>query len=90
MSLEHIEELSKIKIKENREKFLKHFENMINYFSKLKEINTDNIEPLFNPIEIECPLREDLIGNSMDRLTALNLAPDYYLEFFKSPSPIKK
>ncbi|MEO0202561.1 MAG: Asp-tRNA(Asn)/Glu-tRNA(Gln) amidotransferase subunit GatC [candidate division WOR-3 bacterium] len=90
MNLEHFEELAKIKIKENREKFIKHFENMINYFSQLKEINTQNIEPLYNPIEIECPLREDLINRSMDRLTALSLAPDYYLEFFKSPSPIKK
>jgi len=64
---------------------------MINYFSQLKELNTDNVEPLFNPIEIECPLREDLEGKSViDRLTALSLAPDYYLEFFKAPSPIKK
>ncbi|MDT7880422.1 MAG: Asp-tRNA(Asn)/Glu-tRNA(Gln) amidotransferase subunit GatC [Candidatus Hydrothermia bacterium] len=90
MNLEKFEELAKIKIQNEREKFNKHFENMINYFSQLKELNTDNIEPLFNPIEIECPLREDLIGKSIDRLTALNLSPDYYLEFFKSPSPIKK
>jgi len=90
MNLERFEELAKIKIQNEREKFDKHFEKMINYFSQLKELNTDNIESLFNPIEIECPLREDLAGKSIDRLTVLNLSPDYYLEFFKSPSPIKK
>ncbi len=90
MNLERFEELARLKIENKREKFINHFENMINYFSQLKELDTHNVKPLFNPIEINCPLREDLVGRSMDRLTALNLAPDNYLEFFKSPSPIRR
>lgn len=90
MNLERFEELARLKVESNRDKFIRHFENMINYFKQLEQLNTENVEPLFNVIEMESPLREDLVGRSMDRLTALNLAPDNYLEFFKAPSPIKR
>lgn len=90
MNLEKFEDLAKLKVEENRENFDEHFKKMLSYFSQLKEIDTENIEPLFNPIEISAPLRDDIEGRSMDRLIALNLAPDYYLEFFKSLSPYKK
>ncbi|MCS7245195.1 MAG: Asp-tRNA(Asn)/Glu-tRNA(Gln) amidotransferase subunit GatC [candidate division WOR-3 bacterium] len=90
MKLEKFEDLAKLKVDKNRENFDEHFKKMLNYFSQLKEIDTKAIEPLFNPVEMSAPLRDDIEGRSIDRLTALNLAPDYYLEFFKTPSPYKK
>ena len=84
-----LQELARIKLsKEEEKEMLNHIERMIASFERLKEINVEGVEPLVDPLEREAPLAEDMVGRSMDRIDALNLAPDAYMEYFKAPSPI--
>jgi len=46
-TLEHLAELSRIKIdKKEEEKLLKDLQEIFNYFNLLKEVDTENIKPL--------------------------------------------
>ena len=46
-ALEHLAELSRIKINEKEEeKLLKDLQEIFNYFNLLKEVDTENIKPL--------------------------------------------
>ena len=46
-TLEHLVGLSRIELKPGKEeKLLKDMENILTYFDELKEVNTDNIEPM--------------------------------------------
>lgn len=91
IDIELLEELAKIRLsEEERKKMLEHLKGMIKSFEKLKEVDVEGVEPLVDPLEREAPLADDRVGRSMDRLDALNLAPDVYMEYFKAPSPIKK
>ena len=90
--LRNIENIAKLKVEnERREAFKEHLRRMVEAFEKLKDLNTEGVEPLINPIDITSPLREDMeVLKKLDRITALNLAPDKYMEYFKAPSPIRE
>ncbi len=84
-----LQELAKIRLTEEEEKeMLSHIQRMIASFEKLKEVDVEGVEPLVDPLERQAPLAEDMVGRSMDRIDALNLAPDAYMEYFRAPSPI--
>ncbi len=84
-----LQELARIRLTEEEEKeMLSHIQRMIASFEKLKEVDVEGVEPLVDPLERRAPLAEDMVGRSMDRIDALNLAPDAYMEYFRAPSPI--
>ena len=58
--VEHVAKLARIKIsEEEKEEFTSQFDSILNFFSKIDEINTENIEPAFQPINLKNVLRED-------------------------------
>ncbi len=84
-----LQELARIRLTEEEEReMLAHIERMIASFEKLKEVDVEGVMPLVDPLERQAPLAEDMVGRSMDRIDALNLAPDAYMEYFRSPSPL--
>ncbi len=87
--LSNIENLAKLRI-EDEQAFVKHLERMVEAFKVLKEVDTEGVEPLVDPLEGISPLREDIVKRGLDRITALNLAPEKYMEYYKAPSPIKE
>jgi len=45
--IEHLAELAKINLTEKEEeKLVKNFQEILGYFDQLKEVNTDNVEPM--------------------------------------------
>ncbi len=66
--LSHLFSLARIeeeKDKEKREKLLKDLEKILDYFSQLKEIDTENVEPMAGGTFLESVFREDSERNEM-------------------------
>ena len=58
--VEHIAELSRIKLSDKeKEKFSKELSQILDYFEKLKEVNTENVSPISQVTGIKNVLRED-------------------------------
>jgi len=65
-------------------------ENMIGFVDKLKELQTDNVEPLLHMTSQVNVFREDVPGNMLTREEALKNAAHHDNKFFKVPRVIKK
>lgn len=65
-------------------------QEMITFIEKLKEVNTDGVEPLLHMSTNVNILREDVVGGSVTREEALKNAPDTDGTFFKVPKVIRK
>lgn len=63
---------------------------MISFVEQLQEVDTVGVEPLLHMTENLDVLRADEISGSMDRETALNIAPDADQQYFYVPKVIKK
>lgn len=48
------------------EKFTEEFEEILDTFEKLEEVDTSDVEPAFHPIEVESKTRDDEIEESLD------------------------
>ncbi len=71
---------------EETEKFSKEFETILEVFNKLEEIDTENVEPAFHPIDVEPEKRED---NEEETLTEEEVFQNTENEeegWFKGPS----
>lgn len=65
-------------------------ENMIGFVDKLKELKTENVEPLHHMTSQINIFREDVPGNMLTREDALKNAARHDNKFFKVPRVIKK
>jgi aspartyl-tRNA(Asn)/glutamyl-tRNA(Gln) amidotransferase subunit C len=65
-------------------------QQMITFIEKLKEVNTDGVEPLLHMSDNVNILREDIVRGSISREEGLKNAPDADGTFFKVPKVIKK
>lgn len=63
---------------------------MISFVEQLQELDTAGVEPLLHMTENLDVLRADEISGSMDRKTALEIAPDSDQQYFYVPKVIKK
>lgn len=85
-----IAKLAKLKLNDNEiEKFTSQFNQILDYMKKLNELNTDEVQPLSHPLEINNLIREDELKDSIPRELALSNAPDKDDKFFKVPKVIK-
>ncbi|WEL19645.1 Asp-tRNA(Asn)/Glu-tRNA(Gln) amidotransferase subunit GatC [Candidatus Nanohalococcus occultus] len=51
---------------EEAEKFTEEFEQILDTFNKLEEVDTSDVEPAFHPIEVKSKTREDELEDSLD------------------------
>lgn len=73
----HIAKLSRLEFDEKeQEKFLKHFESVLENFEVLKKINTDGVPPTAHVLDQRNVLREDVAGVGMERAKLIANAPD--------------
>lgn len=73
----------KVKIKNDLEK-------IVDFFDKLSEVDTENVEPLIYMNQTSNNLREDMVKNELSKTEALINAPDKDSDYFKVPKFIKK
>lgn len=80
---------ARINLKEEEIKeFIQQFKEIIGSFSKLNEVNTDNVKPSFHPIDIKNVLREDVVENCLSQEEALANTKNKKDGYFKGPKVI--
>lgn len=82
----HIAKLAKIEITDKEvEKYSEQLSRVVDYFSKLSEVDTDNVEPTSQTTGLENVTRSDLVktDNSLTQDQALNGTDKIYNGYFK-------
>lgn len=87
--LEHVAEIARIRLNEEEiKKFLPQLKESLEFFSKLKDINTDNVKPGFQPLEVKNAMREDKEEECLSQDDALSLAEHKKDGYFKGPRAV--
>ena len=82
--------LARLNIKEDeKEQLMADFTQILDWVEKLKEIDTEDVEPLVHMSEEINRLREDEVKNQLTQEQALSNAPDADGQFFRVPKVIK-
>lgn len=88
--VEYVANLARLALNpEEAEEFAGQLDQILQYFEKLTELDTSEVEPTRHAIAITNAFREDEIKPSFDSETALNNAPDHHQAFFKVPKIIE-
>lgn len=75
--LDYVASLAKLKLREeDEEKIREKFSLVLDYVGMLNRLDIQEVEPLINVNGMSNVMREDKAGESMDRETLLNNAPD--------------
>jgi aspartyl-tRNA(Asn)/glutamyl-tRNA(Gln) amidotransferase subunit C len=84
--VEHIAWLAHIKISENEKVlFTEQFNEILDYFKKIDDANTQGIEPTFHVLDLKNVSRKDKIVSSLSIKEALKNAPKKEKKFIKGP-----
>ncbi|MBW7888836.1 MAG: Asp-tRNA(Asn)/Glu-tRNA(Gln) amidotransferase subunit GatC [Bacteroidetes bacterium] len=87
--VEHIAKLAKLEFSdEEKEKFTHQFNDILKYIEQLNTVDTSNVEPLTQVIELHNAFRADEVKPSTPTSEALKNAPDKTDEYFKVPKVI--
>ena len=91
-TVERLAELSKLEFSEKeKEEMLQDFQKIVHFVDKLKEVNTDGVEPLVYVNEhVTNVVREDIPGETVSREEALKNAPDKDTNYIKIPTVLNK
>jgi len=68
---------------------IEHFDKILSYVEKLKQLKTDGVEPTAHAVAVPGPLREDRVTNQADTEALLQNAPAREADFFKVPKIIE-
>ena len=63
--------------------------NIMKFVEQLGEVNTDNVEPLANVVDIKLRLREDVVNDGGQQEKVLANAPDSMEGFFVVPKVVE-
>lgn len=76
-TLRHLESLCRVKCTEEEEEiFVENLKRILDYMEMLKEVHTENVKPLYQVSEdFYLPLRDDIVGDTLDRQVFLSNAP---------------
>lgn len=86
----HVGKLSRIELTDEQvETFSRQLGEIIGYFDKLAELDTENVEPMAHAVELSNVFGEDSpSGESLTNDAALANAPDRQGELFQVPKVI--
>jgi len=87
--IKRVAELSRLRLQGNEiEKFTKDFKEILDVFSKINKLDTDNTKPSFQPVEIKNFSREDKVEKSLSQEEALSNTSDKKDGYFKGPKAV--
>ncbi len=91
--VEHIADLARIRLSEKeKEKLTKELGSILGFVDKLKEVNTDGVEPIAHITGLENIMREDkpskkpLEDQAAEAVKLIKMAPDSKDNFVKVPA----
>ena len=88
-TVEDLAKLSKLSFDdESKEVMRKDLENILEMCEKLKEVNTDDVEPLIYMTNSQTGLRDDVVEQEISHEEALKNAPKKDSDFFRVPKVI--
>ena len=90
-TLEHISKLALLELTgEEKEKMANELGDILDYFKKLNDLDTKNVEPTTHPIEgLKNVFREDTPWKSLSNEEATNNAKHTKEGYFKAPRILK-
>jgi aspartyl-tRNA(Asn)/glutamyl-tRNA(Gln) amidotransferase subunit C len=89
-TLEKIAHLARLELKpEDTDKMLSDMNNMLQFVEKLKEVNTEGVEPLVTMSHEINALREDENRPHLEREKALANAPKKDSQYFRVPKVLE-
>jgi len=74
---------------EEKEKMMDILNNILEYFDKLSELDTEGVEPLTHILPVQNVMRDDDVKPSYDQETALKNAPKHDRGHFVIPKVIE-
>jgi len=87
--IQHIALISRIELTEEQiSHFGKQFADILAYVDKLKELDTQGVEPMAHALDISNVLTDDQVGESLPVEKALANAPARIGNFYKVPKVI--
>ena len=89
--IDKIAALAKLEFdKDSKTKMVSDMKKIISFVDKLNELDTENVEPLVYITEEINVLRDDNIGEHVEKKEALKNAPEKDSDYFKVPKVVKK
>ncbi len=87
--LEHVADVARIRLSEEEiKKFLPQLKESLEFFFKLNEVNTDNVKPSFQPVELKNAVRDDIEKECLSQNDALSLTEHKKDGYFKGPKVV--
>jgi aspartyl-tRNA(Asn)/glutamyl-tRNA(Gln) amidotransferase subunit C len=89
-TIRKVARLARIKVNEDEVAYYTaQVSGIVKWIEQLGELNTDNIEPLINPLQTNQPLRDDVVndGNCVEAVMAN--APDSLENFYVVPKVVE-
>ena len=84
--VEHIAWLARIKLTEDeKEKFTSLFNDILEYFRKVDEVDTTDVEFTFHGVELKNVFREDVVQPSLSEEDIFKNAPKKKDKFIQAP-----
>lgn len=88
--VEHVAHLGRLELSEEEfELYTKQLNHILDYFKKLQELNTENVEPTSHAVPMDNPLREDEVKPCSVTDDALSQAPAQTNNLFLVPKIIE-
>jgi len=89
--VKHIAHLARLEFSpEELEKFRQQMEELLSYFTKISELDTEGVPPTSGVLPLFNVMREDELGPTLARDEALKNAPDQDSVFFKIPTILEE
>jgi aspartyl-tRNA(Asn)/glutamyl-tRNA(Gln) amidotransferase subunit C len=88
--VEHVATLARLRFKEDEVNlFAQQLNDILEYFEKLRNINTTNVNPSTHAVNLTNAFREDNVKSSLPSDESLKNAPDSEQTYFKVPKIIE-
>jgi len=87
--IEHVADIARLKLtKKEIDEFQPQLKEVLDTFSKIESVNTDNTEPSFQPVEIKDVMREDETESCLTQEEALSNTEHKKEGYFKGPKVV--
>lgn len=88
-TIEYVSVLAKLELSpEERQQAKKDMEDMLGYIDRMRELDTENVQPLFHIFSTENVFREDMVSNGDGSGDALRNAPGVRDNLFVVPRTV--
>ncbi len=87
--IEHVAEVARLRLTDAEiKKFLPQLKEVLEAFSKIAKVNTDDVKPSFQPVELKDMVREDRVEPSLTQEEALSNTKHKKDGYFKGPRAV--